>query len=131
MNHQTKHMLQAAQKAIIHAYAPYSNFSVAACIMTTTGNYYTGVNVENCSYGLTLCAEASAIAQMVSAGQRTIQSMLIICDNKKLCAPCGACRQRIHEFSTEDTTIHLCKDDTISQTLSISELLPLAFSRIF
>ncbi len=127
MENLTEKMLYQAQHALACAYAPYSNFRVAACILTDKGNLYTGVNVENVSYGLTLCAEAAAIGSMVSAGEQTIQNILIIAGNKEFCAPCGACRQRIFEFSSPETQVHLCTNNAITKSLSMNELLPLAF----
>ncbi|MBA2648017.1 MAG: cytidine deaminase [Legionella sp.] len=127
MNEINQGMLQAAQEALQFAYAPYSKYKVAACIVTDLGNFYTGVNVENGSYGLTLCAEASAIGSMVSAGEQRIAHILVIAGNDEFCAPCGACRQRIFEFSTKKTQVYLCKDRKISSTMKVNELLPLAF----
>ena len=108
MNKVISNMISRAHTAIAHSYSPYSGFRVAACICTDQGNLYTGVNVENASYGLTLCAESSAICQMVTAGKHVIQSMVILAGTNELCAPCGACRQRIYEFSTPQTLVHLC-----------------------
>lgn len=120
-------MISKAHNALAYAYAPYSKFTVACCICTDKNNLYTGINVENGSYGLTLCAESSAIAAMVTAGEQHIKSMVVLAGTNTLCPPCGACRQRIHEFSTPDTMIHLCNKETIIQSLALKELLPLAF----
>lgn len=120
-------MISSAHDALHYAYAPYSQFTVACCIRTDKDNLYTGINVENSSYGLTLCAETSAIASMVSSGEQHIKSMVVLAGTNKLCSPCGACRQRIHEFSAPDTTIHLCNKETILRSVSINDLLPLAF----
>lgn len=127
MSHTVENMISKAHQALSSAYAPYSKFTVASCICTDTNNLYTGVNVENGSYGLTLCAEACAICCMVASGEQHIQSMVILAGDNKLCSPCGACRQRIHEFSTQNTIIHLCNSTSIFQSLSLNELLPLAF----
>lgn len=123
-----KKMITAAYNALPHAYAPYSQFQVAACICTEEGTLYTGVNVENASFGLTLCAEASAIANMVSDGARKIKQIVILAGNNELCAPCGACRQRLIEFSSQATAVHLCNHTSLLQTVAITELLPLAFN---
>ncbi len=120
-------MISKSHNALRYAYAPYSQFTVACCICTDKDNLYTGINVENSSYGLTLCAETSAIASMVSSGERRIKSMVVLAGTNELCSPCGACRQRIHEFSTPDTTIHLCNKETILRSVTINDLLPLAF----
>ncbi|KGP64435.1 cytidine deaminase [Legionella norrlandica] len=127
MDHITSKMITEAHKALANAYAPYSKFSVASCICTDKNNFYTGVNVENSSYGLTACAELSAICNMVSAGEKKIKSVVVLAGNNLLCSPCGACRQRIYEFSYLDTMIHLCNKDTIFHSITINELLPLAF----
>lgn len=123
----TKTMIDKAQHALANAYAPYSHFSVASCIYTDKGNLYTGVNVENASYGLSNCAESSAICAMVSAGEKRIKSIVILAGNDLLCPPCGACRQKIKEFSDEDTIVHLCNKNSVLRSLKIIDLLPLAF----
>lgn len=123
----TEKMIAKACKVLPFAYAPYSKFSVASCICTDKDNLYTGVNVENSSYGLTACAEQSAICNMVSAGEQRIKSIVILAGTNLLCSPCGACRQRIKEFSTPNTIVHLCNATSIFQSLTVAELLPLAF----
>lgn len=128
MNKITSKMIAEAHKILAHAYAPYSKFTVASCICTDKDNLYTGVNVENGSYGLTVCAEVSAICKMVSAGEQQIKSIVVLAGTNLLCSPCGACRQRIHEFSTPETMIYLCNKNSIYQSLTIDELLPLAFN---
>lgn len=123
-----KTMIDKAVNALTHAYAPYSNFSVACCICTEDDILYTGVNVENASYGLTSCAEASAICQMVTSGHRSIKAMVILAGDNNLCPPCGGCRQRIYEFSNPETLIHLCNKELIQQTFTMDNLLPMAFT---
>jgi cytidine deaminase len=120
-------MINDAHKALKNAYAPYSKFSVGCCISTVDDKLYTGVNVENSSYGLTICAEGSAICQMITAGDHHIKSIVILASNNLLCPPCGACRQRIYEFATPDTMIYLCNKDSILKKMTMNELLPLAF----
>lgn len=120
-------MISTAHKALAHSYAPYSKFTVACCIQTDKNNLYTGINVENSSYGLTLCAETSAIASMVTAGEQHIKNMVVLAGTNEFCSPCGACRQRIYEFSTPETMIHLCDNKAILRSITINELLPLAF----
>lgn len=128
MNELTRLMINHASKALQNAYAPYSKYTVGACLCSEDNSLFTGVNVENSSYGLTICAETSAICQMVAAGQRKIKSMVILAGDNALCAPCGACRQRIYEFSTPETKIYLCNQQTILQSKTPDELLPMAFS---
>jgi len=120
-------MIADAHSALVNAYAPYSKFTVAACIRTDKDNLYTGVNVENGSYGLTSCAETSAICTMVSSGERHIKSIVVLAGNNQLCPPCGSCRQKIFEFSSPETLVYLCNKDSIIRSIRIDELLPLAF----
>ncbi len=127
MNKIITKMIANAHAALDNAYAPYSKFRVAACIYTDKENLYTGVNVENGSYGLTSCAETSAIGSMVSAGEQHITSIVILAANNQLCPPCGSCRQKIYEFSTPETLVHLCDKDSVLRSMRIDELLPLAF----
>jgi len=127
VNELTNTMLKAAKLALPYAYVPYSNFRVAACLRGSDNRLFVGVNVENCSYGLTLCAEASAIGQMITAGEQQILDVVVLAQNNELCTPCGACRQRLFEFSSPETRVFLCNQHEILQTLSLDELLPLAF----
>ena len=127
MNKMIAKMISEASRVLPNAYTPYSQFKVACCIGTDKGNFYTGINVENASYSLSICAESSALCNMVTAGEQHIKSMVILANNNLLCPPCGACRQRIYEFTTPETIIHLCNNSTVLQSLSIDKLLPLAF----
>jgi cytidine deaminase len=88
----------AAEAQLQHAYAPYSGFSVAAAALTADGRVVTGVNVENASYGLTLCAERNAIAAAVGQGVRQLRGLVVVCSGDLPPAPCGACRQVLVEF---------------------------------
>ena len=123
-------MLAKAQQAQERAYAPYSNFKVGACIVTKDKTYFSGCNVENAVYGLTQCAEANAVGTMIAQGQAGIEEILIVGQGKLLCVPCGACRQLINEFGSEETKIHLCDDRGYQQTLTVGDLLPMAFGKI-
>ncbi|CEK10898.1 cytidine deaminase [Legionella hackeliae] len=120
-------MINQATLALPHAYAPYSNFQVASCLCSEDGSFFTGVNVENAAYGLTICAESAAICHMIAAGQRKIKSIVVLNGENTLCPPCGACRQRILEFSQPDTVVHLCTNQRVIKTMKITELLPEAF----
>ena len=120
-------MISNAHSALANAYAPYSKFTVASCICTDKDNLYTGVNVENGSYGLTSCAEASAICTMVGSGEKSIKSIVVLAGTDQLCPPCGSCRQKIFEFSTPETMVYLCNKNTILHSVRIDELLPFAF----
>ncbi len=111
-----------------NSYSPYSKFRVGCCIKTTDGHLFTGCNVENASYSLTLCAESSAIAQMIANGEKEIAEIVIIGQDDTLCMPCGACRQRLYEFAQPETKVHLANSKQIMQTITLAELLPYAFS---
>lgn len=128
MDKLTSTMMMQAHKALSNAYAPYSKFTVASCICTENHQLFTGVNVENASYGLSICAESSAICSMISSGERLIKSMVVLAGTNLLCSPCGACRQKIREFSTDQTLVHLCNKESVFKTMTITELLPLAFN---
>lgn len=121
-------MISEAYKVLPNAYAPYSRFKVASCICTDNDNLYTGVNVENSSYSLANCAESSAICNMILAGEQRIKSIVVVAENRLLCSPCGACRQRIHEFATTGTMVHMCNEHVVFQSSTIDNLLPLAFN---
>lgn len=122
-------MAQQAYKARQNAYAPYSDFSVGCSVMAEDGAIFTGCNVENSSYGITICAEQSAITSLISNGKKKIKAIAIIGSGKGLCAPCGKCRQVIREFATPDAPIHLCdaKTGEVIKTTNIKELLPISF----
>lgn len=128
MNKTLKNMLKKAQNALKNSYSPYSNFKVACCIQTEKEDFFCGVNVENAAYSVTICAEMAAIAQMITAGQQSIRNLVIVSGTNNICPPCGACRQCILEFSTENTQIYLCNKDEILHTANIKELLPLSFT---
>ncbi len=120
-------MICLAREAQNHAYAPYSHFFVGCCIKTTNGEFFTGANVENVSYSLTVCAERAACANMVNAGYRQIADIVVVSSHDSICPPCGACRQFLYEFSQEDTQVHLCNDKGLQHSLKINALLPYAF----
>jgi cytidine deaminase len=114
-----------AQEASQRAYAPYSGFPVGAAILTSNGEIYAGANVENASFGLTICAERNAIFQAVARGARRIEVVVVYAPTPA--APCGACRQVIHEFGP-DALIICCTDDaTAERRYTLAELLPGAF----
>lgn len=116
-----------AEKAMSKAYVPYSNFPVGAVIETAEGEVFTGCNVENASYPEGTCAEAGAIAAMVMGGGQRIKQIYVMGAGELLVTPCGGCRQRIREFSDEQTLIHICSPTEVRKTLTISELLPYSF----
>lgn len=127
MTDQRKEMLVAAKKARANAYAPHSNFRVGAAVLAADGKIYSGCNVENASFGLTCCAERSAIFAMVSAGVREIKEVLVIGDTQDPLPPCGACRQVIAEFAPPEAVVHMCDRDGRSRDLTVEELVPFLF----
>lgn len=116
-------MFKQAKQVQANAHAPYSNFKVACCILSTAGNYYVGVNVENSAYPASQCAESSAIGGMISSGDLNITELLVIGGNSQPCIPCGMCLQKISEFSTVDTLIHVCNDSEYLKTFKLKDLL--------
>ena len=121
-------LLEAAQKVKEKAYAPYSHFHVGAALITDTGKIYSGCNVENTSYGLTICAERNAVFRMISDGESRIAEILVIGDTEEFLPPCGACRQVMTEFSTNDTIVYLCNRHGQWEKTTMGELMPYTFS---
>lgn len=130
MNKSPENLIEAATAARENAFAPFSNFKVGAALETRSGKIYTGCNVENASYGLTVCAERVAIWKAVSEGEREFAQIIIVADTSELTPPCGACRQIIWEFCG-DVPITLANLHGKHSTLKMSELLPRAFGREF
>lgn len=122
-------LMQLATSAHAQAYAPYSQFQVGACIESANGQLFSGCNVENASYGLTICAEGGAISAMIASGERHIKQMVVLIKGPSIASPCGACRQRIAEFANPETIIHLCNLQGDHQQYTINELLPHAFNK--
>jgi cytidine deaminase len=119
-------LLAAAKAAQRNAHAPYSRFRVGAALLTKSGKVYTGVNVENASYGLTNCAERVAVGKAVSEGHRKFQAIAVVAPSAAL-SPCGACRQVLAEFGE---CVVICADSRNTRRLRIhllSELLPHTF----
>lgn len=121
-------MVVAAQKAAQNSYSPYSNFKVGACVKDDNGCMHVGTNVENASFGVTICAERTAIAQAITQGASKIDRVVIYTPTKTPTAPCGACRQFIKEFATDENieVLSVCLTD-IDHSTTIGELLPLSF----
>ncbi|MGH6917022.1 MAG: cytidine deaminase, partial [Geminicoccaceae bacterium] len=121
-------LLEAALVAYGNAHAPYSGFQVGAAVRTEGGRIFVGANVENASYPEGNCAEASALAAMVAAGERRIVEVLVVAAGERLCTPCGGCRQRLCEFGSPDALVHLCDPGGLRRTVTLGELLPLSFA---
>ncbi|CAN5422985.1 cytidine deaminase [soil metagenome] len=127
MTDQLLKMLNMASEAMHNAYCPYSSFAVGVCILVQN-KLFSGCNVENSVYGLTQCAEANAIGNMVTVmGTQKISEILVISNGNKLCPPCGACRQLLQEFSADEMLIHLAIKNEVVKTLKLSQLFPVPF----
>jgi cytidine deaminase len=124
--HDLQELLDRAREAMGHAYAPYSDFPVGAAIRSANGLIFTGCNVENAAFPVGTCAEAGAISSMIVAGEKRITDLVVI-GSGGVVTPCGACRQRIYEFSDGKTRIHCAGADGIQRTYPIRDLLPDAF----
>jgi len=120
-------LFSAAAAARKNAYAPYSGFPVGAALRSRSGTIYVGANVENAAYPVGTCAEAGAIAAMISAGETHIVELLVIGEGAALVTPCGACRQRIREFACGDAAIHVAGPSGVRASFTLDSLLPEAF----
>ena len=120
-------LFEAAKAARANAYAPYSRFLVGAAIRTPEGEIFAGCNVENAAYPQGGCAETAAISAMAVAGRRRIAEILVIGDGAGLCTPCGGCRQRIREFASSTTPIHIAGLEGVRASFTLEDLLPRSF----
>lgn len=124
----TEQLIVAATAAREQAYVPYSKFKVGAALVTPTGQVFGGCNIENASYGLTNCAERTAIFKAVSEGQTTFSKMVIVGETEGPISPCGACRQVIVEFCEPTMPVFLTNLNGNTQETTVSDLLPGAFT---
>lgn len=120
-------LIERAKTALGYAYVPYSNFQVGAAVKMGSGNIFTGSNIENASYSLTCCAERTAIFKAVSEGETDFAAIAVIGNTEKPISPCGACRQVMSEFFTNETKVYLSNIKGNVYESSISELLPFQF----
>jgi cytidine deaminase len=120
-----KDLILEAEKAKTFSYSPYSKFRVGAALLTKSGKIFSGCNVENGSYSLTICAERTAVFKAVSAGEREFKAIAITSDLSDFCSPCGACRQVLHEFSKNMDVILVNGKKT--KIYKIKDFLPLPF----
>jgi cytidine deaminase len=119
--------LTAAARAVNErAYAPYSKFAVGAAVLTESGDIFSGCNVENASYGLTICAERNAVFAAVAAGHRRLRACAIFVPGDKVAAPCGACRQVLREFGATMEILSTCGSGE-EMRATLEELLPHSF----
>ena len=120
------HLIRAARTAQRHAHAPYSRFLVGAAILTRSGTIYTGCNVESSSYGLTLCAERTAIFKAISEGEREFAAIAITANTLEPTPPCGACRQVLMDLAGNIDVI-MSGTGKATATVKLKHLLPRAF----
>ncbi|HLW35421.1 MAG TPA: cytidine deaminase [Chthoniobacterales bacterium] len=116
-------LVEVAREVRAKAYAPYSEFAVGAALQTKSGDVYAGCNVENLSFGLTLCAERSAIASAIANGVRDFVAIAIVADSKQPPLPCGACRQVMAEFNPNLTVVSATVSGEVQEFL-LADLLP-------
>ena len=121
-------LINKAKNAREHSYSPYSRFKVGAALKTKNGMVFTGCNIENSSYGLSICAEREAIFKAISAGERDLDTIAVVTDSDKLTTPCGACRQVMWEFS-KDMTIVVANLKGDKKEFKIKELLAHPFGK--
>lgn len=123
-------LLEKARQTLKHAYVPYSHFPVGAALKSSSGTIYTGVNIENISFGLTNCAERTAIFTAIASGKRKFDALVIIGETNEPIAPCGACRQVMVEFFKPDMPIWLTNTAGKTVQTDISQLMPGAFDSL-
>lgn len=123
-------MLKEAKKVIENAYVPYSHFRVAAVLKLKNGDIFTGINVENASFGLTNCAERTALFSAYAKGIRKedIDSLLVYTDKEYFVSPCGACRQVMNELMEKDAEVTMANAKDEMKTVTVEDLLPFGFS---
>lgn len=126
----TKALIASAREASTHAYVPYSNFPVGAALVTDDGKVYQGCNIENASFGLSNCAERTAIFKAVSEEQLRFSSLYIYGETTAPISPCGACRQVISEFCDADMPVYLISKSEEVKESSVGELLPYSFKEL-
>src|SRR5579864_5592592 len=119
-------LIEAALRARRHAHAPYSKFAVGAALEDAAGRIHTGCNVENATYGLTVCAERVAVFKAISEGAREFRRVAVAADTETLTPPCGACRQILWEFCG-DIEVELLNPRGATETLRLRDLLPRPF----
>lgn len=127
-NNELKILIHHAKEAGKNAYAPYSKFQVGASIITESGDIFAGCNVENASFGLTMCAERNAIFQGVAKGHQKFTTLVLYTETKSLTPPCGACRQVIVEFFPQTAQIFAVNHFGDTKSWTVAQLLPDYFS---
>lgn len=124
----TTELIDLAVDVSQQAYVPYSHFPVSAVLVTKDDQIYTGVNIENASFGLTNCGERTAIFKAVSEGARSFKELIVYGQTEKPISPCGACRQVMAEFFESDLPVTLVSKDKSTVVMTVKELLPYSFT---
>ncbi|WP_449159917.1 cytidine deaminase [Streptococcus sp.] len=124
----TTDLINLAAEVSRKAYVPYSHFPIGAVLVTRSGEIYTGVNIENASFGLTNCGERTAIFKAVSEGEREFKELIIYGQTEQPISPCGACRQVMAEFFEPDLPVTLVSKDKSTVVMTVKELLPYSFT---
>ena len=124
----TTELIDLAVEVSQQAYVPYSHFPVSAVLVTKDDQIYTGVNIENASFGLTNCGERTAIIKAVSEGARSFKELIVYGQTEKPISPCGACRQVMAEFFEPDLPVTLVSKDKSTVVMTVKELLPYSFT---
>ncbi|GAB1350030.1 cytidine deaminase [Ignavibacteriales bacterium] len=126
MNH--KELALKAREAQNGSYSPYSKFRVGAALLTKSGEVVLGANVENASYGLSICAERTAFVKAISEGKKEFSAIAVVGDMDEFCTPCGACRQFMDEFCGKEFEIVLINSKDELKILKMNEILPFSFN---
>jgi cytidine deaminase len=120
-------LFNSARRALENAYSPYSKVKVGAALLMSDGKVYSGCNVENASYGATICAERAAVLKAVSDGRRKIKAVLVVTNQKEIWPPCGMCRQVLAEFSGASTVVYSSTLKKEFRKMKFSDVFPSAF----
>jgi cytidine deaminase len=122
-------LIEKAIEVRERAYVPYSNFGVGAALLTKSGKVYTGCNIENAAYPVSLCAERVAIFKAISEGETEFVELAVVADTERPVPPCGSCRQVMSEFFDSEMNVHLTNLNRNTMTVKMEELLPFSFQK--
>ncbi|MCM0605361.1 MAG: cytidine deaminase [Xanthomonadaceae bacterium] len=120
-------LFEAAKKARLNSYSPYSNYKVGAAVLMKDGSIFGGCNVENSTYGATVCAERTAILSAIAQGSNEIAEICVVTDATPPWPPCGLCRQTLTEFGDGNVKVHLANLSGVKESLKLKDLMPYAF----
>ena len=126
----TTELIDLAVKTSENAYVPYSHFPIGAVLVAKNGQIFTGVNIENASFGLTNCGERTAIFKAVSEGVTDFEELIVYGETEQPVSPCGACRQVMAEFFSKDLKVTLVAKDKSTVVMTVKELLPYSFTNL-